>query len=303
MLPEIGYNPTVAVARLTRRLRVACAQIEVGETDGVRQLRVAVRRMGAVLRPFRELPTLATVNKSLRALKRVAKCCGSLRDIDVQLDLIAVYAPRPNGALRAWRNAQLASRDLQWHQLRQRLANGVVLQAARKLERVCTSECAVHKRKTAATMCAATAALKARELQLQMRLIAVLQRTEDPLAEPARWHRVRLDCKRLRYLTECFDLPVEIDPLVACAKKTQAALGALRDHELLQHALLDANVHAPSVEKRLRTAQRRFSDLARLSLSKLAAALANAEQTRAQTAIKRRLDGTQRAVPRATARR
>jgi CHAD domain-containing protein len=198
-----------------------------GDPEDLHQLRIAVRRMDAVLGLFRDEldPPLARARKSAKAMQRTL---GAARDLDVQLQELAHYCDELD---EPEREAALP--------LKKRLESERERARARMV-RALDSETTRHWLETLergsvdmAPAPDATAALTAMP-QLLRRRFRKLRKAVRRLRDDASmddFHRVRRRAKQLRYAIECgtelFGKPAE--EMLKALRRMQTRLGENQD--------------------------------------------------------------------------
>lgn len=228
---------------------IACAQqanllthIQAGQqelaVETVHQLRVATRRMGAVLPVFRKVIDPVALEAFSQTLSNLRRAAGTLRDHDVMGEHLAEW-PWPS-ALRPWREAllqpQSAVRESLANELSLRLKSaalhGAVLMLGHVLEELSRSP-------QGATVEARLRAYltkrirKARDRMTETIIKAVKQQTPEAL------HAVRIAVKKLRY---GLDLAralghTEVTKELKFLKELQSEIGVHHDVHVVQEAL------------------------------------------------------------------
>lgn len=225
------------VTQLVARLFAAARQYEVGliddlDTEFVHRYRVLIRKSRALLSLFKK--TLSTQrHRELRsALKGFAGATGRLRDLDVFLL-----------AADSYRQALLPAQHAEAQQLFARIEGlrreawqetAAVLQGDRyraEAERVLGVMQAGPDCCGSSSQVAIEPLVKEKALVQFDRIVSIARQVD--LHSPATAiHRLRIECKRLRYLLELFDsffLEKDIPRLVAQLKGVQDCLGHFND--------------------------------------------------------------------------
>jgi triphosphatase len=193
----------------------------VPSPDGVHQMRIAVRRIRAALRLFRDLLPRGATRRLNKEFRWLARQLGEVRDLDVYNESLADYA----GAIPSGDREQLASYELHVRRERKhaRAALGHLLTGER-YRRLMRSFAAYVKNRPSDKQLQRHASFTVRDgipHYLKRGTKRVLERgariTDD--SPPEKLHRLRIHCKRLRYELEFFR---ELQPQ-ALAKPTKAA--------------------------------------------------------------------------------
>lgn len=246
-----GRHPTttrpkvpVTTALLTRRARELQRHLPAavaGKDEGVHQARVASRRL-------REgLPVLAAGlkrgKKARRKVRRVTRALGTVREMDVTMQVLdeLARAPKvPRDALEDVRGHVLAERERRRDVMLSRLGELNTDKLARRLEEVAidstTSDVTVWRE-----------ALAARVSRRAKRFAAAIE-SAGQIYAPDRLHDVRIATKKLRYVLELAgDTGVRAArPRVASLKRLQETLGRLNDLNVLQRHVAAVQTKPPS---------------------------------------------------------
>ena len=132
---EIVCARTAAVFRFERR-----AVLDIGDIEGVHDMRVATRRLRASLEVFGAAFDRKRGKRALHGVKVLAEALGQRRDRDVQLALLAEQHERCGGAER--RAVELLAQELRAEQeqanaeLAKALARARLARLQRRLERL-----------------------------------------------------------------------------------------------------------------------------------------------------------------------
>ncbi|HEY5720202.1 MAG TPA: CHAD domain-containing protein [Gammaproteobacteria bacterium] len=207
---------------------------EGADPEGVHQVRVSLRRLRSACSTF----GVAVPKRATRAwrqrMRELAGALGTARDLDVLRDEVlaplAEHLPLPGAAAfgaavaRARADAQgavLAMLDGSDYADFKAGFPGWV--AAREWER------AVRARPRRQRLRLPVEGFAAELLQRQLGQVAACGDAVDP-ADPAAMHRLRIECKKLRYLAEFFrGLFTDMEPFIAALKQLQDLLGVMHD--------------------------------------------------------------------------
>ena len=220
---------TTLLARRARELERHLPAAIAGNDNGVHQARVASRRL-------REgLPVLAAGlkrgRKAERKIQRVTRALGTVREMDVTVQVLDELARRPKiprDALEDVRGHVLAERQRRREVMHERLRELNTAKLTRRLEEVAV-ELAISDgtswRETLATRIGRRA----------KRFAAAIDNAGQIYA-PDRLHAVRIATKKLRYALElAADTRIRsARPLVAALKRLQEILGRLNDLHVIQ---------------------------------------------------------------------
>jgi CHAD domain-containing protein len=211
-----------------------------GDDEGVHQARVASRRLREAV------PVLAAGlkrgGKAQRKIRRVTKALGTVREMDVTMQILDELAQRPGiprNALEDVRAHVLSERDRRRVLMLSRLKAIDTRKLSRRLEEV------------AQDLRMATAPewreiLGARIGRRSKRFAAAIQAAGQMYA-PDRLHAVRIAGKKLRYTLElAADARVRAArALVAVLKDAQETLGRLNDLHVIQGHVAQVQAHPP----------------------------------------------------------
>lgn len=215
-------------ARALRRYLPAAV---AGDDKGVHQARVASRRLREAV------PVLATglkgskSKKAGRKIRRLTRALGTVRELDVTLNLIDELSSSDDLSRPALQDVRLhvvGERD----KLRETMLSELAAVDTEKLDRRLLS---VSTALAADTAGAWKKALASRLISRSRRLTAAIQ-TAGQLYVPEHLHQVRIGAKKLRY-----GLELAADARIAGAaahvrtvKRIQTILGRLHDLQILQ---------------------------------------------------------------------
>lgn len=200
-----------------------------GDDTGVHQSRVASRRLREAL------PVLAGdlkhAGKASRKIRRLTRALGSVRELDVSLQLLDELSASDQLSRPALQDVRLhvvEERDRRRESMLAQLADV----NAEKLERRLKS---VTEALDLDNSQAWRQALGTRLVNRAKRLVTAID-TAGQLYAAERLHQVRLACKKLRYGLElAADSGVKAAaPIVRSLKRTQELLGRLNDLQVLQ---------------------------------------------------------------------
>lgn len=232
---------TLLLRRLGRGLQRHLAAAITGDPTGVHQARVASRRLREAI------PVLATglkgsrAGKASRKVRRLTRALGTVRELDVTLQLLDELAAVPEvsrGAVEEVRAAVMRERDARREVMLKRLARVDAARLGRRLASVGSAldiSASEPWRK----------ALAARLADRSKALVAAMDAAGHMYA-PDRLHDVRIAAKKLRYGLE---LAVDSGAPKAVAqvraiKRLQEMLGRLHDLQVLQSHIAAAQIAA-----------------------------------------------------------
>ena len=230
---------TTLLARRAAELKRQLPSAVAGEDAGVHQARVASRRL-------REgLPVLAVGlkrgKKAERKVRRLTRALGTVREMDVTMEVLDELARRPKiprDALEDVRGHVLAERDRRRAAMLERLRE---LNTAKLLRRL--DEVAVDSTISDATVW--QEALATRVGRRAKRFASAIHDAGQIYA-PDRLHAVRIATKKLRYALElASDIGIrQARGLVVTLKRLQETLGRLNDLNVLQHHVAEVQTTA-----------------------------------------------------------
>ena len=227
--PKVPVTTTLLVRR-TRELERHLPAAIAGDDTGVHQARVASRRLREAV------PVLAAGlkrgKKAERKIRRVTRALGTVREMDVTMQILDELARRPEiprNPLEDVRAHVLAERDRRRDIMHERLTEVNTPKLSRRLNEVAfdlTDETGATWRET----------LVARINQRAKRLAAAIKAAGQMYA-PERLHQVRIATKKLRYTLELAadSRTTAARPMVATLKRAQETLGRLNDLNVIQH--------------------------------------------------------------------
>jgi CHAD domain-containing protein len=199
------------------------------DVEAVHDLRVASRRLRAFGVTFRELIPDKTRRRLEKKLKRVARAVGPLRDLDVQLELVAGRL----GALSSELDRAALEHLLEHLELRRTQG---MRRAERRLEAVELDAISRLLNRAARAVIDGLSERDAEAYALSLLEELLADATEqvppaDSPEDPEKLHRLRIDIKELRYALELFEplLGASFEALHARAVALQEVLGAYHD--------------------------------------------------------------------------
>ena len=222
---------TVLLQRLARMLKRHLRAAVSGEGQGVHQARVTTRRLREAV------PVLATglvgskAGKARRKIRRLTRALGTVRELDVTIQLLDELARSPQ-------ISRTAVEDVRTRVVKERDGRRKLM--LERLERVNVEKLERRLASVGAGLSQATTepwrkALAARLLTRSRRLTAAVDEAGHMYA-PDRLHAVRIAAKKLRYGLElAADGGVKhAAPHVRTIKRVQDMLGKLHDLQVLQ---------------------------------------------------------------------
>jgi CHAD domain-containing protein len=221
---------TTLLVRRTRELERHLPGAIAGDDTGVHQARVASRRLREAV------PVLAAGlkrgKKAQRKIRRVTRALGTVREMDVTMQILDELARRPEiprNALEDVRAHVLAERDRRRDIMHERLTEVNTPKLSRRLNEVAFDL-------TDTNSATWREMLVARISQRAKRLASAIKAAGQMYA-PERLHLVRIATKKLRYTLELAadSRTTAARPLVATLKRAQETLGRLNDLNVIQH--------------------------------------------------------------------
>ncbi|MGH9310644.1 MAG: CHAD domain-containing protein [Vicinamibacterales bacterium] len=245
-----GRHPTtvrpqapVTTALLVRRARELERHLPTaiaGDDTGVHQARVASRRLREAV------PVLAAGmkrgRKAQRKIRRVTRALGTVREMDVTMQILDELARRPDisrNALEDVRAHVLAERDRRHEAMIERLKRVDTPKLNRRLDQVASA--------LAEGTTAWREVLSVRLGRRAARFERAIEKAGQMYA-PERLHAVRIATKKLRYALELAadsGLPAA-RPLIATLKRAQTTLGRLHDLHVIQGHVAEVQAHPTS---------------------------------------------------------
>lgn len=222
------------------------------DPEGVHQMRVASRRMRALLRVCKDLPACEKLQRQKADLKWLASQLGAVRDLDVELASLgsagdAMPAEYASGYTCYQQHLQ-RERQTALQELRLSVNGPRYAELTQGLADFVNSYRQQEHRGESTIRDAAQA-----WINKQYRRVLRDGRTIQHDSADARLHALRIDCKRLRYLFEFFR-PVygaSLKNAIRELKVLQNVLGEVQDSHVAMQRLLDhAEVQSPTSNSR-----------------------------------------------------
>jgi CHAD domain-containing protein len=222
---------TVLLQRLSRALKRHLPQAVAGNDLAVHQARVTSRRLREAVPVLATGLTGSKAGKARRKIRRLTRALGSVRELDVTVQLLDELARSPyvsRDAVEDVRARVMKERDQKRKIMIERLEEVNVEKLDRRLE-------SVGDALNGATSEPWRKALGARLLRRSRRLTAAMNEAGQ-MYGPERLHAVRITAKKLRYGLElAADSGVkQAAPHVRTIKRAQELLGKLHDLQVLQ---------------------------------------------------------------------
>lgn len=258
MNPLIRQLEAALSARVAA-IRASHQRLRTDDAEALHDLRVAVRRLRAVLAPWREREHFQSLRQPLRELAAAMADSSEQRDREAQRQWLLRLVPRPDARLRAWLDAQPPVAGAE-HAVNFRDLAPLIGATTRQLSRRLHS---ALRRDSARQLFAERAALAHR---LLFRIQSALGHEAELVQMPRALHALRLDCKRLRYLLEAEEVAA-----VTTLRQAQQVLGDWHDVDALLAALRQADVLSLAAERRLLQAQKQLLQSAVNALQDLGA--------------------------------
>jgi len=244
---EPDQRSDVAMKSVHRRQLVAMQRNEEGlrgniDTEFLHDFRVAVRRTRSALAQVPGVFPGAVVQRFRRGFSWLGQASGPLRDLDVYLLSLPRYA-------ESLPEEQRPALDPVAHYLHQQhrkehrrlcavLATSRYRQLVRSWEEFLDRE--VPPRTSLPNAARPIRQLASDRIRRSHRRVIKRGKAIKTGSPPARLHRLRIECKKLRYLLEFFSslyAEREIRRLIGALKKLQNNLGDFNDYVLQQQAL------------------------------------------------------------------
>jgi CHAD domain-containing protein len=242
-------------------------RIVAGEDgEALHDFRVAFRQLRALLAPWAGEAGFKRLQRPLKLLKHKLAPTSTLRDMEVQDALLREISPELDAPLSLWLVQRQAERETAEAELKRQLARDSVPGAARQLRKRVRKGLKSQPRKVLKL------AVLHYEQQVRSHIRLALADEATLFDDAPRWHALRLDCKRWRYLMESHGKQFRPHWLEtsSAARHAQDALGRLRDLDLLAQELTQAEVASPGVTSLLAFERARRLQIARESLHGLA---------------------------------
>ncbi len=248
---RISLDPELRSDRATREVLLSLLQTIQANREGVIQdldseflhdFRVAVRRTRAALGQIKQVFPKRSVKRFRREFSWLGKLTGPVRDLDVYLLQIPEYQASLPAHVRAdlaplaeYLNAQ---RDAARGRLLRGLGSHRYQQLIRGWEAFLKGP--VPRKTTLANAARPIGTVASERIARVYEKVVDKGSQIDPQSAPGKLHRLRLSCKRLRYLIEFFRslYPArEMDTLIRELKKLQDNLGDYNDYVVQQETL------------------------------------------------------------------
>jgi CHAD domain-containing protein len=229
------------LVRRTRALERHLPTAVAGDDNGVHQARVASRRLREAV------PVLAAGakhgRKARRKIRRVTRALGTVREMDVTMQILDELAQRPRiprNALEDVRAHVLAERDRRRETMLSRLKEIDTPKLSRRLEQVA--------RDLATVVTPEWREVLAARIQRRAKRLANAIQAAGQMYAPDRLHAVRIAVKKLRYGVElAADARVPTArSLVGTLKRAQETLGRLNDLHVIQGHVAAVQAHPPA---------------------------------------------------------
>jgi len=229
-----GHLESLVAARLQKLGQSLAFASHDAPVAAIHDLRVASRRLRAFGLVFRDALGAKVHARVERRLKRVAKAAASVRDWDVQIELLEERASRAAGELeRAALDHLLEILEPE----RGRAATRVE-KRLRKVNLDALSSAVARAARDAITYLATGMAQRRYAMELLLQLVAKAEEDlppKDGAEHAAELHRLRISVKELRYALELFEplLGAEYAALHERAAAIQESLGTHHDLAIL----------------------------------------------------------------------
>lgn len=244
--------------RAVKLLRAATEKVRLHHPDGVHDMRVASRRLRAVLSDDRTVFSTSSLKSFRKRIHRITQSLGAARELDVcQEMLTAMRDGLPQNAVEAadWMAGQLASQREQEAATVADRAAGVESLGFKKAlmqlfeHRIPTKVCYLER---------------ARE-RIQKRMDDVHEQYEDWQKSQSQesLHQLRVEFKKLRYTCELFGdvYGPDMEAFQRRLKQVQEALGRWNDWRVLHgYAVAAAPTASEEVQPSLETLQRTLDE-------------------------------------------
>ncbi len=246
--PVVPLTPETSAARALADLLAANLAVIrqneggiIADTDSefLHDYRVALRRMRSLLPEFRSTVDIEIFRELSRRLKVVASATGPLRDLDVLLLCRQSYTKRVPPELRegidSYFRRAAEERAIRYRELKEYLASKEYEWEINRIEALIEALGAGPAGDTLRK--SADRSLSRRLRRVEKGLVSLSGADASEIAR----HRVRIECKKLRYLLEAVS-PVypekSVDRAIRELKRFQDALGRLQDVAVQQESLL-----------------------------------------------------------------
>lgn len=208
------------------------------DDEALHQFRVAIRRLRSGLRPIQRWLVGEGAKQALQALKQVAEASNPLRDHEVQAKLVHdLLLPAWQPAHADWFALKAAQQASARQALLLTLAQPALALQIGTLGEAAGAALLAHARQI-------KPAVRQQRKQLRQRVLRVARRPSWALKHTDRWHALRLDCKRLRYLLEGHQAGAgkRWEAERTAAKQAQDVLGRLHDLALFREQLAQSDL-------------------------------------------------------------
>jgi CHAD domain-containing protein len=249
--------------RRSRALHRHLPRAIAGDDTGVHQARVASRRLREAVPVLTDGLNGSRRGKACRKIRRLTRALGTVRELDVTLQLLEQMGEKPGVSRQALVDVRahvIEERERRRGMMRERLAAVNADKLARRLESVRVALLAPTPEHNWRAALASRIAKRARRLD---HAIAAAGQIYAPEA----LHQVRIAAKKLRYVVEIAN-ESGAAPAVATVrtlKRVQDTLGRLHDLQVLQHhvaavAAAPRSVHRDAPDVGLAVLARRIED-------------------------------------------
>lgn len=230
------------------------------DNEGVHQCRVALRRMRSALRLFRTVLPKPVVKPWAQSLRHHASRLGDARDLDVFLDeTLAMIPPSicPHERLResleeqhkvAYQEVQMLLDDPSYERFKEQLEQWIDAHAWLEDDELSAKK--RHKLQRDI--------LPFAQQMLDQQADKVIKRGKALCADRLdRWHKLRIECKKLRYGAEFFEPLFDgMGDYIKSLKALQSTLGTLNDlavaEEIIKNLKESSAPSKPNKEERKR---------------------------------------------------
>ena len=226
-------KPRVTTTLLLRRARALHRHLPLavtGNDHGVHQARVATRRLREAVPVLTSGVKAAKAAKARRKIRRLTKALGSVRELDVTLQILDELTEKdrvPRTAVEDVRAHVLTERDRRRPVMLERLER---VDPAKLQERLVLVAGALQAADTDGWRDALASRIAKRAKGLRAAIVDA-----GRVYAPERLHQVRIAAKKLRYALEIAAETgfAEASPMVRTLKRTQNTLGRLQDLQVL----------------------------------------------------------------------
>jgi CHAD domain-containing protein len=248
---NLDLQPGMTAGDALRQIHRRLLSVQVANEAGVKEnldseflhdFRVACRRTRSALAQIKGVLPPAAADRHRQELAWLGTVTGPVRDLDVYLEKMADYRASLPAAVRndlAPLEAFLRARHgIEHRRLVEALASPRYRELVDGWERALAPPPATERQPVAATQPVAT--LAAQRTWRAYRRVLRHGRAIGPQSPDAALHRLRIDCKKLRYLMEFFRSlydPEAIDRLIDLLKELQDNLGEFNDLSVQQETL------------------------------------------------------------------